>query len=239
MIYIYTLKNPITNEIRYVGKTNDLKHRYQQHLFIGKKITTHCKSWIKSLIDNNLKPILEVIDICLIEEHAIIEKYWISQFKTWGFNLTNHTEGGEGITGHKHNKETIEKIRLAGLGRHPTEKSITSLVNYNRFNRTKEHCDNISKGNKGRLPPNTGIPMSIEQKQLLSIIKKGKPILKARLPILQLDLEDNFIKEWSSATEAALELKLTRANIVACLNNRRNKCGEYKWKYKIEDIVQL
>ena len=26
------------------------------------------------------------------------ETYWISQFKTWGYNLINYTEGGDGST---------------------------------------------------------------------------------------------------------------------------------------------
>ena len=40
--------------------------------------------------------------------------YWISQFKSWNFNLLNGTDGGEGsngFKGKKHTDETKEKCK--------------------------------------------------------------------------------------------------------------------------------
>ena len=55
MVKIYTLSNPLTNEIRYIGKTSQkLEKRLDNHLY--NKSKTYCKSWIQSLINNNLKP---------------------------------------------------------------------------------------------------------------------------------------------------------------------------------------
>lgn len=95
---IYTLSDPETNEIRYVGKTNNISQRYRAHLNKARKHQTHKKNWIESLKNKKLKPILKIIDIVPIEDWIFWEKYWISQIKTWGFNLVNHTGGGDGCT---------------------------------------------------------------------------------------------------------------------------------------------
>jgi len=51
-----------------------------------------------------------------------------------------------------------------------------------------------------------------------------------RKPILQYDLNGNFIREWNSIKEASIYLHVTHISDV--LNNYRKSCGGYKWKYK-------
>ena len=97
-VYIYTLEDPITSEVRYVGKANNIQQRYKSHLNKARKHQIHKKNWIKSLKNKKLKPIVEVIDIVPIEEWIFWETYWISQIKAWGFNLINYTNGGDGCT---------------------------------------------------------------------------------------------------------------------------------------------
>ena len=106
--FIYTLSNPITKEVRYIGKTVNIKDRYRQH--IGKRLldNSHKNNWISSLINAGLQPIIEVLDIVEHSEWEFWEKYWISQFKTCGFDLTNATEGGE--CGSCGNRESINKM---------------------------------------------------------------------------------------------------------------------------------
>lgn len=94
--FIYTLSNPITNEVRYVGKANDLTQRYKNHLKFKVWRKNHKNDWIMSLIKMGIKPKMEVIDIVSIDEWMFWEQYWISQFRSWGFNLVNGTFGGEG-----------------------------------------------------------------------------------------------------------------------------------------------
>ena len=106
MNYIYTLSDPITNEIRYVGKTINIKERYRKHLENITKRKTYLYSWMKSL--NNF-PIMEIIDE-VEDDWQFWEQYWISQLKTWGFNLTNLTKGGDGGKDFFSDK-TIEKLR--------------------------------------------------------------------------------------------------------------------------------
>lgn len=95
---IYTLTDPRTNKIRYVGKANNVSQRYKAHLNRARKHQIHKKNWIESLKREGLKPIIDVIDIVPINEWIFWETYWISQIKTWGYDLINYTNGGDGCT---------------------------------------------------------------------------------------------------------------------------------------------
>lgn len=56
------------------------------------------------------------------------------------------------------------------------------------------------------------------------------PRLNRRIPILQFDIEENFIKEWESQDEA---MKFKENGFVpGCLNGKQKTSGGYIWKYK-------
>lgn len=110
---IYVLKHPISDEIRYVGKTKtDVRDRYAHHKYNWKIIKgkmSHVNTWIKHLSKDNLYPIMEVVDEVPTSEWQFWEIYWIAQFKAWGCNLCNHSKGGEGNLGYKPTEESKQK----------------------------------------------------------------------------------------------------------------------------------
>ena len=53
-----------------------------------------------------------------------------------------------------------------------------------------------------------------------------------KIPILQYDLDGNFIREWPSASDVG---KGVQSHICDCLNGRQKTAYNYIWKYK-EDI---
>ena len=108
---IYTLSDPISKEVRYVGLTiRPLKQRFSQHY--SRKCNNHKCNWIKSLRNKGLKPVMQELDVAnSIKELNDLEIYWIEQFKQWGFNLVNLTQGGEGSFGYKHTKESLNKMK--------------------------------------------------------------------------------------------------------------------------------
>lgn len=65
-------------------------------------------------------------------------------------------------------------------------------------------------------------------------INKGKYNIKLRKPILQYDLQGNFIKEWSYTREAVEELGIKNNGINNCCINISKTAGGFKWKYKNE-----
>jgi len=95
---------------------------------------------------------------------------------------------------------------------------------------SEESKRKISEGLKGHISPNKGKKMSKE-----SCEKKSKSMMGVmNKSILQYDLQDNFIKEWSSISEAYLSLnkKITNGCInLACKGKIKTAFG-YKWKYK-------
>lgn len=95
---------------------------------------------------------------------------------------------------------------------------------------SEESKRKISEGLKGHISPNKGKKMSKESSE-----KKSKSMMGVmNKSILQYDLQDNFIKEWSSISEAYLSLnkKITNGCInLACKGKIKTAFG-YKWKYK-------
>lgn len=62
-------------------------------------------------------------------------------------------------------------------------------------------------------------------------INKRKPSKKSNV-VIQLDLENNFIKEWTSAKEIENVLKFSKNSINAACNGTLKTYKKYKWKYK-------
>lgn len=64
-------------------------------------------------------------------------------------------------------------------------------------------------------------------------LRKNKAIGSSKNKvIIQYDLDNNFIREWPSATIAAQQLKLDQSTIRKCIKGIRNQTGGYKWKQK-------
>jgi len=96
-INIYVLKHPITNEIRYVGKTKaSLKKRLSQHISNVKyEKKNHRKFWIESLLKESLVPTIQLLESCDENNWKEREIYWIKHLKEQNYRLVNMTDGGE------------------------------------------------------------------------------------------------------------------------------------------------
>lgn len=172
-IKIYYLSNPITNDVRYVGQTKQsLKKRLSKHIVDSNTILkkTHNHSWIKSLLNKNLKPEIHLIDIVDEIDWVFWEQHYISLFKSWGFKLNNHTVGGEGKIGIKPwnfntkgvckpNSGSIKKGDERGIKTRFKKGSVLGIKT--RFK-------------KGRIPHNLGVSHKLETIEKMRNIKLGK-----------------------------------------------------------------
>ena len=113
--FIYTLSDPLTLNIRYVGKSDNPEKRLKCHLSDNLN-RTHKERWLSSLKKLNLNPIMEILDIVDKKNWVFWEQYWIAQLKQWGFNLTNIGIGGEGGNC---TPETRKKISDSKKGKKP------------------------------------------------------------------------------------------------------------------------
>jgi len=110
-IYYLTPSNN-QNDIRYIGKTSfSLEQRLRGHLEDLKYSYKFYKAnWIKSLFQQNLKPEIHLLDVIPEFEWQFWEIHYISLFRSWGFDLTNLTPGGEGVyKGFKHSEESEKR----------------------------------------------------------------------------------------------------------------------------------
>jgi hypothetical protein len=107
---VYSLSDPRTDQVRYVGITGNLKRRFRNHLNCFDR--THRACWIKSLTSIGLKPIIVILEqVDRYFDDA--ERAWILGFRQAGADLTNLTDGGDGTFGRLFTNEAIEKMKSA------------------------------------------------------------------------------------------------------------------------------
>ena len=63
---------------------------------------------------------------------------------------------------------------------------------------------------------------------------RARRIAKIKKPILQYDLEGNFIKEWPGVIDAERELGIFSGSISTVCKGKQKTAGKFIWKYKYE-----
>jgi len=250
---IYILIDPISNDIRYVGKTiQPLSKRLSSHY--KDKHLTYKTRWIKSL--GGLKPIIKTLEFCDESELNEREIYWISHFRSI-CKLTNITDGGDGLPiGFKHTKETKNKISIAGkrLNDGNFKKGHERINKDLAIENTKKkiliydldgNFINEMKGIK-----EAGIALNINKNNITDCLKNRLSHIRNfrffyYTENFQLKIEsirDNikeynkkvieyeggiFIKEYSSATEVSKILNIKYYTVHNILSGKTKKCREY------------
>ncbi len=144
MRYIYFLKDSITNEIRYVGQTDNIKRRYNTHLqkAINKdssEYNTYKSRWIRKLLESNTSPMIEIIEECIdLESSNLREKYWIEDLIKNGSQLTNSHCGD--VT--PHSIETKNKMSVSKKG-----KKLEEIVGIDKSKELKKYYSERMKSN--------------------------------------------------------------------------------------------
>lgn len=94
LVKIYTMSDPITLEVRYIGKTKiSLAKRRSQHISKARQGVTHRDCWLKSLARKGVKPLIDLIELVDESEWEERERHWISEYRKTS-RLTNHADGG-------------------------------------------------------------------------------------------------------------------------------------------------
>lgn len=225
-VKIYTLSDPTTKEIRYVGKTElSLTKRLYYHIYdLNKSKDKHKINWFNKILKNGLKPIITLVDEVPHDEWKFWEKYWISQFKTWGFKLINYLEGGNGFS-----SEDVKKL--------------WKNKNYREFhtNRVKgdknpfygkSHSDDVRKilrvkcPNYGKANGNYG---KTHPKEVRDKMRDNQPNLKK---VIRLDLDGNYIDEWNGIKFMCRELNLDDSAVIRVMKGKAKTHKGFKFKYR-------
>lgn len=79
--YIYALLDEFNN-IRYIGKSDNIQNRLKGHIKEAKLKRTHKEKWINSMIKQNLSPELLILEECIYPLWQFFESHWISLAKS-------------------------------------------------------------------------------------------------------------------------------------------------------------
>lgn len=152
--YIYALRDPFTNLVRYVGKARHPERRLRQHLGASKTGGAYRDHWIRGVVASGELPTLEILEACSGSEWEQYERDYIRVFKMFGMPLTNLTDGGDGVSpGHKASPETRLRMSRAKTGV--------------RF--SEEHKKKLGEAQRGR-------SCSEETREKIRLAKRGRKL---------------------------------------------------------------
>jgi hypothetical protein len=90
--FIYYLICPISNEVKYVGKTKNPKTRYNQHIKKLDKQETPKKMWLQDLFSKGLKPKLKIVEEINGDGRSLEQKH-VTLNKNTILNIHNPEKG--------------------------------------------------------------------------------------------------------------------------------------------------
>lgn len=199
MIGVYKITSP--SKRTYIGQSIDIENRWIKYKNINNSKVQQklYRSFIKYGIDNHT---FEILEECSIDELDNTEIKWINYFKTNKTGLNILEGGGNSRKGVKHTNETKQKMSESHLGKQDTEqtKNKKSQLAKGKI-KTDHHRNNLSKSCSEAF---------------------GRPVI-------QKSLNGEFIKEWDTGKQAAVELNLSYTSINNCC--RRKEINPIKYTY--------
>jgi len=208
----------------YIGKHNGNSKYYKGS---GIDYLTDYKKYVKDPKLDLVEEILEYVDnISKLNER---EEYWLRKFDVANnslfYNKTNRSRGWSKVTDEQ--KEKISKAKLGvKMSLESSNKKREKMLGKSKH--TEESKQKI--GSKNKHPKPEGFKEKCQKPKSEEHCKK---ISKTKsIPILQYDLEGNFIKEWESGKLAAESLNLNQSCINDVVRGKLKKSGGYIWKYK-------
>ena len=205
MSFIYKITNLIDNKV-YIGlTTRTVEARWKEHCRHGSQQIDDAIQLYG--IENFQIETLEECDESILDDR---EKYWIDYYDSFK-NGYNNTYGGRGNNFIMTDKSDIV-LQLCEDGL-----TINKIVE-----KTSLNVETV----RGYLNKNGITKQMIRERANYYIgLSKSKAVL-------QYDLDNNFIKEWNTATQAAKELGLNSKYITSTCRGHQKTYAKMKWKYK-------
>lgn len=260
--YIYALVDPRDNKIRYVGKANNPKERYKNHINPSRDKNTHKRNWLNLVRSLGYKPELLILDHVDIKEWRFWEIFYIDLFKSYGFELVNHTIGGDGAsygnqTSYKkgmipHNKgvpmseESKNKIRdkLRGIPNISCRKPILKLdKDYNIIEKYESIEDATRSSNGYYLDSKISLccrGLRDTHRGFIWIYDDGRIIEKKEKKkkrkkgrgVEKYTVDMVLIERFDSIKMASESAGVSSSCILNVIKGKRKKTGNYIWKYE-------
>ena len=215
--YLYTLRCPTTDEVKYVGKSVHPYVRLQSHLHERKSNKPKC-DWIDSLISQGLSPVMIIEKALSLEYWEDHEKRLIEKYRRSG-NIFNIQAGGNDIL------TTVKAVYQYSLS--------GEYIDY--FNSLTEAGDrvgvevsSISGCCKGKLGSAGGFIWSYKYEEV-------EPWSNHRhTPIIRYNMDSTFSKRYDSICYVKEDGISTRS-VGRHLKGASLSAGGYLWSYEGED----
>jgi hypothetical protein len=245
--FIYALKDPNTNKIRYVGKSNNPIKRLYDHIHSCHLTHTHKNNWLQSLLRENKKPTVEILEEVNSSEWQFYEKYWIHKLKNQGEKLTNIDEGGNGLEKHSFNTKEKMKLRHKEFPNYNKCHDKIYLIEkeelYQKYiveNLSINDCKKFFKTSASTILTNLKQyniekDKSIWQKQCKNKTPVNGRILERNV-VLQYDLEGNLITKHNGIKEAAKSINKNFGSISRCCLGKAKTAYNFIWKYEKDSV---
>lgn len=236
--YIYYLQDPTNNDIRYVGKTTDLKRRLSDHIKRSSKYKFHSAVWIKSLLGKGVTPRIVEIEKVFDNSWKEREKHWIKFYKE-KYDLTNILDGGQDGPNNetllkmkqsirRHYDMVLKKVNQFDLNGNFIKKWVSTVEASNKLNINNSNINLVCKGIRNKAG---GFIWKYEDDIESEVKYKKQPNYNEK-KIIQMTLEGKIINTYNNTNIASVETQILRTSIVNCLKNRSKSAGGYKWKYE-------
>lgn len=224
--FFYLLKDPRTNEIKYVGRTTRPDSRLTKHISEAKSYNKSKKEqWIVSLLRKNLKPIFQVIyvQLCTHEEGKKVEKMLVKKLLK-RFNILNMADNclGAMLTGklvHQYAKSGEYLQTFANA----TQAYMATGVKDSNILRCCQHVQGYGAKSAG------GFLWSFTKYDYYP--SKYVRLFNAK-PVVQYDLVKNVVAKFNSARDAERATGICYKKISAVCNGRQKSAGGYFWEFE-------
>jgi len=240
-VKIYSLVDPITKEVMYIGRTKArLSARMSSHYYCSRHFSNPRDIWISNLKTIGLKPIISVIEDVDESIWREREKYWITFYRNINPNLTNLAEGGEGPTGVKREEEFVKSMsELKSKPVYQLDSSFKFIKEYpsckTAIIETKiPHIGNSARS-KGRKSAG-GYVWVYKDEYEDFIIREKRKIFHKDLSYLnkrigKFDKSNHLIESWDSVKQASEKTGYHYQSIAKAARGYRKTYKKFVWKY--------
>lgn len=149
----YGLIDPRTGELVYVGKSSSgMSRPYSHQTMYGNRGRTRKDCWAKKLLSEGLAPAILILEEYGTNEEALAgEIRLIAYFREAGFDLKNHTPGGEGKPGSMMPEERKAFLAARMLGTKLPPETLAKMSERRQgFKYTEESRRKMSESQKNR-----------------------------------------------------------------------------------------
>ena len=234
---IYCIKCYITKKV-YIGSSQNLYKRKGQHFNLLKN-NKHPNILLQRLYNKYNSLSFKIIEECSVPDLIKREQFYMDN----NINKINFRLIAESNKGWKMSDKSKQLISSKLKGRKLTfeqcqEISIRNSMLLKGRKLSKEHVESIRQARTGCKLSNS-TKEKIRQKAIgrdlgkkLSDETKRKIGIAFSKKVYQYDIDNNFIQEFISSSEAGRILNIKNSSISSCCRNKRKTAGNFKWYYE-------